>query len=74
MSRDKRKKHARAMDFLRWLNAERRGAHSGLMRIDRRLSPVATYCVERGLAKIRRQPFGKRLSFAILDSGLRDRS
>jgi len=59
------------MEFLRWLNAERRGSSKGLMRIERRrLDPVVRYCVERGLAKIKRKQFSTRLSVTLLDSGL----
>lgn len=74
MSGDKRKKHMRAMEFLRWLNVERRGSSKGTMRVERRrLDPVVRYCVERGLAKIKRKQFGTRLSVTLLDSGLHDR-
>ena len=73
MSKDKRKSHMRAMEFLRRLNAESRAYESGLARINRRLSPVVRYCVERGLAKIQRKQIGKRLSLTVLDTGLHDR-
>jgi hypothetical protein len=43
MSKDKRKKHMRAMVFLRNLNAERRAPYSGIERINRKLTPVIQY-------------------------------
>jgi hypothetical protein len=73
MSNDKRKNHMRAMEFLRRLNAESRASESGLMRINRRPSPVVRYCLERGLAKIQRKQIGKRLSLTVLDTGLHAR-
>lgn len=73
MSSDKRKNHMRAMELLRSLNAESRAFESGRMRINRKLSPIVRYCVERGLAKIRRKKLARRLSITILDTGLHDR-
>ena len=73
MSNDKRKKYMRAMELLRRLNAESRASESGLMRINRRLSPVVRYCVERGLAEVQRRQIGKRLSLTLLDTGLHAR-
>ena len=71
MSKDKRKRQMRAMEFLRKLNAEGRGSESGLMRISRKLTPVVRYCVERGLAKIQRKQIDKRVSLTVLETGLR---
>ena len=73
MSKDKRKSHTRAMQLLRSLNAESRASESGRMRINRKLSPVVRYCVERGLAKIQRKQIGKRLSLTVLDTGLHEK-
>jgi hypothetical protein len=72
MSKDKRKKRLRAMEFLRALNAERRAPHSGITLINRKLSPVIRYCVERGLATVRRKRLGKNATRAVLDTGLHD--
>jgi len=74
MSKDKRKNYMRAMEFLRAVNAERRAPNSGVLVINRKkLPPVIRYCVERGLARLRRKRLGKNTTLTVLDTGLRDR-
>ncbi|WP_315756437.1 MULTISPECIES: hypothetical protein [unclassified Bradyrhizobium] len=73
MSKDKQKKYMRAMEFLRTVNAERRAPHSGVLVLNRKkLPPVIRYCVERGLARLRRKRLGKNATFTVLDTGLHD--
>ncbi|WP_316228750.1 hypothetical protein [Bradyrhizobium sp. SZCCHNR1045] len=73
MSKDKQKKHMRAMEFLRRVNAERPALQSGMLMINgKKLAPVIRYCVERGLARVRRKRLGKNSGVTILDTGLND--
>ena len=75
MSKDKRKNYMRAMEFLRAVNAERRAPNSGVLVINRKKlpPPVIRYCVERGLARLRRKRLGENTTLTVLDTGLRDR-
>ncbi|MGY3393413.1 hypothetical protein ACVWW6_006004 [Bradyrhizobium sp. USDA 3311] len=76
MSKDKRKKHLRAMAFLRHVNAECRPPYwgsNGRVYVNRKLSRVMRYCIDRGLAQLRREERGGSASRTVFDTGLHDR-
>jgi hypothetical protein len=72
MSADKRKRWNRAMTFLREVNSWSY-FRTGTMHINRKLSPTARYCIEHGLATLRREPRGGNTARTVFDTGLVER-